>query len=58
MPGKDISPQVSNEKNLPLGWLGYIGDEILPSYIGMISSKQPGIIESKRFFFGGSSVLL
>ena len=26
--------QMSNEKNL--GWLGYIGDEILPSYIGII----------------------
>ena len=26
--------QVSNEKNL--GWLGYIGDDILPNYIGMI----------------------
>ena len=26
---------LSNEKNL--GWLGYIGDEILPSYIGIIS---------------------
>ena len=25
---------MSNEKNL--GWLGYIGDEILPSYIGII----------------------
>ena len=24
---------VSNEKRAP-GWLGYIGDEILPSYIG------------------------
>ena len=28
--------QVSNEKRAP-GWLGYIGDEILPSYIGIIS---------------------
>ena len=30
-----IRIQMSNEKNL--GWLGYIGDEILPSYIGIIS---------------------
>ena len=28
--------QLSNEKNP--GWLGYIGDEILPSYIGTIIS--------------------
>ena len=27
--------QLSNEKNP--GWLGYIGDEILPRYIGIIS---------------------
>ena len=27
--------QMSNEKR-DLGWLGYIGDEILPSYIGII----------------------
>ncbi len=27
--------QVSNEKRAP-GWLGYIGDEKLPSYIGII----------------------
>ena len=28
------SNHLSNEKNT--GWLGYIGDEILPSYIGII----------------------
>ena len=27
--------QLSNEKRAP-GWLGYIGDEKLPSYIGII----------------------
>ena len=27
---------LSNEKK-PKGWLGYKGDEILPSYIGIIS---------------------
>ena len=27
--------QMSNEKKDP-GWLGYIGDEILPSYMGII----------------------
>ncbi len=27
--------EMNNEKNL--GWVGYIGDEILPSYIGIIS---------------------
>ena len=26
---------MSHEKRAP-GWLGYIGDEILPSYIGII----------------------
>ena len=33
---------VSNEKRA-LGWLGYIGDEILPSYIGILTShyKDP-----------------
>ena len=37
---------MSNEKRAP-GWLGYIGDEILPSYIGIIINhckdpiKQP-----------------
>ena len=33
--------QLSNEKNP--GWLGYTGDEILPSYIGIIIShyKDP-----------------
>ena len=29
--------QLSHEKRAP-GWLGYIGDEILPSYIGIIIS--------------------
>ena len=35
--------QVSNEKNL--GWLGYIGDDKLPSYIGIIINhyKDPVI---------------
>ena len=28
--------QMSNEQRAP-GWLGYLGDEILPSYVGMIS---------------------
>ena len=34
---------VSNEKNL--GWLGYIGDDKLPNYIGIIMNhcKDPGI---------------
>ena len=27
--------QLSNEKRAP-GWLGYIGDEILPMYMGII----------------------
>ncbi len=27
--------QMSHEKRAP-GWLGYIGDDILPSYIGII----------------------
>ena len=31
----DETTQVSHEKNP--GWLGYIGDEILPSYMGIIS---------------------
>ena len=34
-PGK-LLHMLSNEKRAP-GWLGYIGDEILPSYIGIIS---------------------
>ena len=29
------NPPNFHEKNL--GWLGYIGDEILPSYMGIIS---------------------
>ena len=32
----NLNKYVSNEKRAP-GWLGYIGDEILPSYIGIIS---------------------
>ena len=38
---KDIGSQLSNEKKT--GWLGYIRDEILPSYIGIIIShyKDP-----------------
>ena len=33
---------MSNEKRAP-GWLDYIGDEILPSYIGILSNhyKDP-----------------
>ena len=39
------------------GWLGYIGDEILPNYIGIIIShhkdpyKPTSIMESNKFFF-------
>ena len=39
------------------GWFGYIGDEILPMYIGIIinHNKDPyeltSIMESKRVFF-------
>ena len=33
--GECIFNHLSNEKNL--GWLGYIGDDILPSYKGIIS---------------------
>ena len=46
---------MSNEKNL--GWLGYIGDEILPSYIGIIINnyknpyKPTSIMESSKGFF-------
>ena len=32
--------QLSNEKNP--GWLGYIGDEVLPSYIGIILRHYKG----------------
>ena len=32
------SPQMSNEKNRKVGWV-FVGDEILPSYIGII--KKP-----------------
>ena len=33
---------MSNEKNP--GWLGYIGDEILPSYIGIIINHYDLVI--------------
>ena len=35
------NPKMSNEKNP--GWLGYIGDGILPKYIGIIinHNKDP-----------------
>ena len=57
-----LHKQVSNEKRAP-GWLDYIGDEILPSYIGIIIShyKDPyeptSIMESKRFFFVAQVVI-
>ena len=47
---------LSNEKRAP-GWLGYIGDEILPSYIAIIiyhyanPYKPTSIMESRRVFF-------
>ena len=47
---------MSNEKRAA-GWLGYIGDEILPSYIGIIINhyKDPyeptSIMESERVLF-------
>ena len=31
----NLSKQMSHEKRAP-GWFGYIGDDILPSYIGII----------------------
>ena len=39
--------QLSNEKNL--GFLGYIGDEKLPSYIGIVIShyKDPGTLTNQ-----------
>ena len=50
-------PQMSHEKRAP-GWLGYIGDEILPSYIGIIINVWEGSLltnqdsmESRRVFF-------
>ena len=33
-----LKKDLSNERNP--GWLGYIGDEILPSYIGIIISHE------------------
>ena len=50
--------QLSNERNP--GWLGYIGDEILPNYTGIIINhykdpyKPTNIMESSTGFFGGS----
>ena len=49
---------MSNEKRAP-GCLGYIGDDILPSYVGSITNheirtpiKQPGFNGmSAKFFF-------
>ena len=48
--------QLSNEKNP--GWLGYIGDEILPNYIGIIIGqnykdpyKPTCIMKSNKVFF-------
>ena len=40
--GEAWNSDLSNEKRA-LGWLGYIGDEQLPSYIGIIIShyKDP-----------------
>ena len=49
-------PHLSNEKKL--GWLGYIGDKILPSYVGNIRShcKDPGFfrgsLDGLIYFFG------
>ena len=58
---------MSNEKRAP-GWLGFIGDEILSSYIGIIINheiriprNQPGwLMESREpgFLDRGSSVFL
>ena len=36
--GEHQATHLSNEKNL--GWLGYIGDDILPSYIGLKPSTS------------------
>ena len=45
--------ELSNEKNP--GWLGYIGDEILPNYIGIIISHYKDaykpVLESNKVFF-------
>ena len=54
------SDEVSNEKSGYLGWLGYIGDEKLSSFIGIITNhyKDPtSIMESRSFFFRGSDEL-
>ena len=54
--------QLSNEKRAP-DWLGYIGDEILPRFIGIIINhdkdpyKPTNIMESNKGFFRGSTVL-
>ena len=47
--------RINNEKRDP-GCLVYIGDEILPSYVGInftfrIPINQPSIVESRSFFF-------
>ncbi len=54
----DLQCHVSNEKNP--GYLEFVGDEILPSYIGIliIHCKDPyyptSIMESWKGFFRGS----
>ena len=51
---------MSHEKRGP-GWLGYIADDILPSYIGIKINhyKDPyeatSIMESRKVFFRGSN---
>ena len=54
-----LAKKLSHEKNH--GWLAYIGDEILPSYIGIIINHEIRIpitnqdsMESKAGFFRGS----
>ena len=37
--GVEDELHLSNEKRAP-GWLGYIGDQRLPSYIGIIKSHD------------------
>ena len=53
----DLKKQLSHEKRA-FGWLGYIGDEILPSYIGIIINhykdpyiNQPGFNGKSKGFF-------
>ena len=54
---------MSNEKRAP-GCLGCIGDELLPSYMGVLISQykdpyQPtSIMESSKGFFRGSHGLM